>query len=325
MMDKKILNEIHKKNISFFNKDRTCYYPGCKDFAINSHILMKNGILNGISNNNHLYRISRPNIFIENFAKFEKIGINDALTFKGFCPKHDHSIFKKVEDGNNLDYYDYNTQLLLSYRGILNELRKKEINKEFLQWIINSDKIKFIINKPEIFNSSLNGTLYGIKDIEFYKEILEKNIHDNSLKDFKFIKLDYPKLDICTSSFFSFVYNENLEYDIMFDSYYLPPAVIFNLIPTSTYLVILIGYLKKFESRIKSFINTFQDLTYAHQLKRLSDFLLLNIETWVCSPTLYETILKKNESKIIEIFVNSLLVPENERTVDFNMFQELII
>ncbi|MCF8296451.1 MAG: efflux RND transporter permease subunit [Saprospiraceae bacterium] len=46
---------------------------------------------------------------------FQKIGINQALTFPGFCNKHDTEIFREIET-ESIDFKNYKTNLLFSYK-----------------------------------------------------------------------------------------------------------------------------------------------------------------------------------------------------------------
>lgn len=320
LQNKLLINKYYQK---VFDKQRVCCFPGCNEIAINSHILEKNGILKNIAENNHLFCLETKYNHDDEIVKFKKIGINKALTFKGFCNKHDNSIFKEIENGAEINYYDYKTQLLLSYRGISNELRKKEQDLEISNLIVKNEKFDDIINKKFI-NERKKFVEYGYRDINNYKIYLERNLKNIRYHNFIFNVFEYPKIDVCTSAFFTKASLKKLAFDQMKCAYTLPQAIIFTVIPTTTNLILILGYLKKFKNQLNNYIMSFGNLSKPEQLKKISDFLLLNIETWVCSPNLYENQLKKNENKIINIFLESMNDDWSEVKIEFNMFEDLI-
>ena len=79
-------------------------FNGCKEIAINSHILQTEKILRPISVDNHLIQIKKANIYYRDIIKIESIGINDAFSFYGFCNTHDNDIFKYIEKNENINF-----------------------------------------------------------------------------------------------------------------------------------------------------------------------------------------------------------------------------
>ena len=100
----RIMGQIYK-NVR--NKSWSCMYCGCNDFAINSHLLMRNGILKYVVEEGHLYelRSDAPEAFkIEKLPiSFKKVGINRSISFPLFCNEHDTSVFIEIEK-ENVDY-----------------------------------------------------------------------------------------------------------------------------------------------------------------------------------------------------------------------------
>jgi len=110
----------------YFNKNK-CYVPlelrsdcshGCK-----SHSIGKSSSLKFISESGHLYGIKR-NIYDPNVNIIQKIGINKASTFLGFCHSHDSYLFKKIDKG--ILTSNRETAFLFSYRSLCRELYCKE-------------------------------------------------------------------------------------------------------------------------------------------------------------------------------------------------------
>ena len=121
------INDINKRIFEYFTKaknaNRLCFQSNCGKKAIDSHILQKNGVLSNISENKHLFKLHKDNYTGK--VSFIKIGVNSAMTFKGFCSYHDSLLFKDIEFNSGIDYTNNRHLLLLNYRAILNEIRKK--------------------------------------------------------------------------------------------------------------------------------------------------------------------------------------------------------
>ncbi|RZK25606.1 MAG: hypothetical protein EOO43_05065, partial [Flavobacterium sp.] len=118
MSKAKKLNAIIDKYYSKCqNKQRKCPVDGCNENAISSHLLQKNGIINHIATNQHVRQVSFDKFPTIKY-KIKLIGVNQALTFKGFCSYHDSELFKSIE-GLNIDFNQYRCQLLFTYRALL--------------------------------------------------------------------------------------------------------------------------------------------------------------------------------------------------------------
>lgn len=86
-------------------KNYACHYPGCDQKSISSHSISKN-TLHLISSAGH---VIVPKFNRARFTKkdldgrstnlcFGEVGVDRASTFKGFCYKHDNSIFLNLDD-----------------------------------------------------------------------------------------------------------------------------------------------------------------------------------------------------------------------------------
>ena len=70
---------------------------------------------------------------------------------------------------------------------------------------------------------------------------------------------------------------------------------------------------------IKNFILKAVSYTHLDVYKR-QDFLLCQVENWLCSNTLYQTKIKAKEKEIIKITHESIIHPNERRVLDFDMF-----
>ena len=184
----RVMGQIYK-NVR--KKSWPCMYCGCNDFAINSHLLMRNGILNYVVENGHLYelRSDAPEAFKKEELpiSFKKVGINQSISFPLFCNGHDTSVFIEIEN-DDVDYTLYKHMLLYSYRALLAEIRKKEIEVEKKRRIINSSTLYGLLGGVTIddFSKSYDLELQGIKDLEYYKEEILNDLQ-SSTESFVFL------------------------------------------------------------------------------------------------------------------------------------------
>lgn len=142
-------------------------FHNCKKQAIKSHVLQKNGILKEISVKRHLIQLVSPNPFQmqeKGLFDFKSIGINNVYTFPGFCQNHDTSLFKSIESNEDLKFNNKNQQALFSYRGLCQEIRRKEISIEWMDDLKN-----YLPHSISILSDSLvEGYKIGIKNLSFF-------------------------------------------------------------------------------------------------------------------------------------------------------------
>ncbi|MFH1049294.1 MAG: hypothetical protein V1779_00025 [bacterium] len=183
-----------------------------------------------------------------------------------------------------------------------------------------------LFNNPgnEFLSTFREGLREGYKDILYHKNLIENNLLDLSNQSYEFIIIELPYMEICSSSYFTYATNEEM-WDQKKNNIYEPIAgITLNIIPFDNKLKLIFGYLKEFKESISRLLYPIQQMDYNQKLKKLSDLLLLEIETWVCSPSLYNNNLKQNEETILNIMYDNCMGHGIEPTVEFNMFQDLI-
>lgn len=201
--DQQLKGRLFQLRVKTYKKGFPCFAECCNQPAIDSHILQKNGILHHIAEKKHLMTLNNNNI--TGSYKFERIGVNDIFTFKGFCNTHDTEIFKPIESGDFL-LTDYKNQLLLSFRGLLNELRKKEILIEYFNAILSDPELSYYLNTQMLMMNIQNQKL-AINDMQKFKDLFETDIQTGS-ENFRFIVRELDRIPVCTSAIFSFETDE---------------------------------------------------------------------------------------------------------------------
>ena len=110
---KKIRKIFKKKICLFFDHQK------CDSEIIRSHTIQKRRALDKIAKDSHVYGYMNSKKFeqFSNPLSIQKISINEASTFYGFCKKHDNELFALLDD---LDYYPTLKQAYLITSNSLN-------------------------------------------------------------------------------------------------------------------------------------------------------------------------------------------------------------
>jgi hypothetical protein len=176
---KKIIATI-RKNV--FKKKYPCIVEGCENSAINSHLLQRNGILNNISIDSHLFELKTidPNRWNRDkpIFRLERVSERNAISLKLYCSYHDNDLFSLIENAP-VNFDDYNNQLLFSLRVIDAEFRKKEINTEIYNRFLSSRSLDRHINKYAI-GEALEGNSMGINDLNQSKTRVQCELEMNN-------------------------------------------------------------------------------------------------------------------------------------------------
>lgn len=321
MTDREIKRKIIKHEVSTRKKKRKCFLTNCDENSIASHLLQKNGILNRIATNNHLYKFG-IDPYKENLFYFEKIGINKAFTFPGFCNNHDTSLFHEIEC-EVIDFSKYNTDLLFSYRILANELRKKEILIDRFNSILNDFGLNLYLDYryTNDLKERIKGHRQALKDGEYFLKHFYSDINNNT-KSFSFLTIDLPFVEICASGVFT--YETTAEINDIPDWLWDKPLtdIYFNLLPLSGKSIAIFGCLTEMKEKCWDYICDFDQNDKKASLKKIGDLLLTRVENWLCSETVYSQ-LKPHESTITRITHESVNTPHERRTLTFNLFDYL--
>lgn len=303
---------------------RKCLYRGCSATAIISHLLQKRGIINSISEQQHVYENSL-NAFKKDFFAFKRIGMAEALSYPGFCNKHDTELFKDIESGV-LDYNAYRTHLLLSYRALMIEKRKKEINIDWYNRILNARTLASHLDKYFIIeiHESIKGEKEVMQDQQYYEDIFLSDIENDTLRNFKFLYFELPKIEVCSAAVFTYETSEEIALMQLFqkDKINEPlTEIYFHLLPFLNKSIVIMGCMTKNVDKCWEYIQSYSIGDERSRLKKVSDLLICQIENWVCSPSFYNTYCKSREAEINGLVRFSMKHPNERRQLDFNLFE----
>ncbi len=131
------------------HKIKECLHPeapdNCEGGIIKAHTVQKSGSLRKIAEKSH---VLTPTIDINFNFSMEKIGINKASTFTGFCKFHDNKLFAPIED-RPLEL-NRRHAFLLAYRCLSKELYNKRRNIEIdISNNLNNSKVASLIGEAD--------------------------------------------------------------------------------------------------------------------------------------------------------------------------------
>ncbi len=316
---RKVLSGI-TKNLA--NKRWDCIVAGCDQKAINSHLLQRHGILNHIVENGHCYELRETDVFSwtkdQPPVAFKKCGLQNAISLPIFCNHHDTELFKQIET-DAADYVDYHNQLLLSYRTLCGEIRRKELVVERYKRYLNSNILKaYREDYLNILPGAINGNIVGLRDLYYYKDLLEIELV-NPTDNFYFVHHTYPIKGLYASSSFTIATAEETA-----DTVEVLDDCFGHVIPNGENTEFVFGYHKDHvNDLILDFVNGWGGLDKEQLGERLTGWFTL-IESWGMAPNLYDRIRKDDLARYFELLENSFLCVRQNPKVGFNMFSGLL-
>ena len=297
-------------------------FGDCQEKAINSHVFQKNGILKQMSENNHLIQLFLSDAYKidkTGFHQYKKIGINEAYSFKGFCNNHDTCIFSPIEEKDKLDVFNTYHQALFSYRGLCQEIRRKQISFEFINKMMISQGYQGAKAAADGFNS-------GIKNLSFFKRELEKAINNMNFSKFHFSTVEFPKIDLCISVPLNVGDLENpnnlpLNQWELNEKYPRTTSFI-NIFPLKNKSYFIGGYHKDFPCKwTEKKIDKFSYSKNKVIIKELSDLIVLRLEFWTMSLKLFRTISRKSLRKYESTFSDNIYNHSPSMKTKINLFE----
>lgn len=164
---------IYNSKINFhsFSETRKCSVKYCRKKAVNSHLFQESILKKNSQNGHYIYPAAD---FDNRKVKLNRIGINKALTFPGFCIVHE-SIFE-YEKNEQLNY-EHELRTLVYKAICYNHVYWDIIYKYSANTIIELEKKKF-----EKFEKSTNGkykNLLGLLNVEVKKIHFSDQRHKN--------------------------------------------------------------------------------------------------------------------------------------------------
>lgn len=183
-----------------------CLHPdaphNCSGNTIQSHSVQKNTSLKAIAKKGHVLTMKTMTSgeisnkkHDDSILKIEKIGINKASTFPGFCNHHDTELFRPVET-REWEHSRKNA-FLLSLRAISIEYYKKKYILKFTEWHLNNcdrgDSFENQIMKQISLRSGYISFKYGYDDLCYFINIYHKIYKSQNFSKYRYVCIEFDK------------------------------------------------------------------------------------------------------------------------------------
>ena len=296
---------------------KRCYVPDnlkheCSKRIINAHTVSKSGSLKEIADeSNHVLglKISLPSI-IKNKGKLipEKIGINQASTFKGFCSTHDKTLFACIEDRKFIG--DDEQCLALMYRSIAKELYAKEGGLNTSEFIKCGDKGKHSFEQMQIQKFATNVQLsikIAIKELSELKSELDDQLLGVATGNLNHLIIEsLLPMPVAVSSIVSPItdFDGNLIQDLS-DLTVASEQLIFNSFSSDGKGYVVFSWSKK-SYKVLAFINSLLVIEQNKVFSALIRFFFGVAENTFISPSWWKSLTAQQKAKIEKLIMSGV-------------------
>lgn len=306
------------------SKREACYAPQnllleCNNI-IKAHTVSKSSGLSDIADNTKHVLGLKQNLanFQKNKGKprFEKIGINKASTFKGFCAKHDKLLFSCFEDKPFIGTLEQCTAL--TYRSIAKEIYAKENAVEVAQFMRkNADRglplILQLEKQKKIYPYKL-GSEMALSELYKIKSNLDAELSNNSNDSYNFLVIESASpLPIVVSSITNPTHDFKDEYlQNLANLEEAAEQLVFNAFTSNDKGFVVFSWLKKAKV-IDRFINSLLEIDKKDMFSCLVKFFFSSAENTFISPDWWNTLDTEQQQKIEVLFEIGSNYIEEER------------
>ncbi|WP_342609711.1 SEC-C domain-containing protein [Vibrio tritonius] len=306
--------------ISHSNKIRNrkcCYVPEqlrheCSKKIINAHTISKSGSLIEIADDtNHVLglKISLENL-IKNNGKLapERIGVNQASTFKGFCSTHDKSLFACIEDRPFVG--DDEQCFALMYRSVAKELYAKEGSLDNAQFIKGADKGLDLLSQisiQDVANGNEIGVETSMKELADFKVQLDEQLLGRKQNNFSHLIIkSLAPIPVAVSAILAPFsdFNGN-EIQDLGNLSIVPDVITFNSFSSAGCGYVVFSWIKG-RAIINSFIESLLDKGEDKLFSNLVRFFFGSAENTFISPSWWDSLSDKQQEKIKTLIMSGV-------------------
>lgn len=300
--------------LRLFTTTSKCSVPDAKKYECHSrivraHTLSKGNSLKNIAHQGHVLGLKHglSNIERKNGGfEFERIGINQASTFSGFCSYHDKELFSCIEDEKFQATKKQCT--MLAYRPLMREFYVKEANYKFMQQSREFDRgwaFQDQLAWARMADENVNGAKLSLKDLEYIRGKVELSIEDNSFNALKHVVLrlnNIPKIMACgMHGPITDIFGRVIQ-DITSDENIRPAYIITNLLAFDCIGYMIFSWLPEDDEIILKFVGSLRECDMFELGDRLANYIFTFHENIFASEIWW------NDMGDVQERVNSLLM-----------------
>lgn len=290
----------------------------CSNKIVRAHTLSKSSCLGDIAENGHVMGIKHgigKTGQKKRGLSFDKIGVNKASTFTGYCSYHDKVLFSPLEDrAFSLELVQLS---LLALRPIARELYAKESSVEFTKTIREFDKGKgsFIQRYiQEYADSFLIGANLAVKDLKYLKITIEECIFSNQfdlLSHFIIHLKNTPKVMACASVAPEFDFDgtrlQTIGYDLE-----MPAYLTFNCLSFKNKGYFIFTWLKKHDEVASLFIDAISKIPLKKLGGKLTAFLFAYSENIYSSVSWWDVLDSEKKDNLERLLMDGISNPVHD-------------
>lgn len=293
---------------------KTCLAPQnmrdcCTTKIIKAHTVSKSASLTEIAVDGHVLSVKETieNKGLNKRFQLQKIGINKASTFTGFCSKHDAEIFSPIE--NQELTMTPQSCFLLAFRALAKELYIKENYADFGKIISQIGRgapkeSQIILSKFASYQKEQNEL--AINDLTKiylpFCEALNKNNYDDICN--YIIEFD-SNLPVLGCAPLAPVYDFNDCHIQSLEEKYLS-HIIFNSVTSNNKGYFIITWLKKENKKINQFIKSLNEIPNEKIWTSLVKYMFISSENVYVSPEWWASLGKKEKEKIEQYIMSGM-------------------
>ncbi|PSV20939.1 cytoplasmic protein [Photobacterium leiognathi subsp. mandapamensis] len=284
----------------------------CDKKIIKAHTVPKSSSLKAIAENGHVLglKMTLESIFkFKGTPQLEKIGINNASVFNGFCKKHDDSFFASIEKSNFKNTLEQ--CFFLAYRSFSREYYTKTSALETSYLRHQADKGKSIYSQIDIQHNNFFtdlGTKFALNDLFYHKKFFDESI---LTKDYSNIRAVVFTLETAPPVMVSGGVNPDYNFrgeliqDLMnFEKYseLLSVTSFFD----GSYGKIVFSWLKNSELVCENLIRTLFEKNNNDIPAFLVQFIIKNIENFYISPKWWDSMNEENKEILLSLIEDTV-------------------
>lgn len=299
----------YEQNIS---KREACYAPQelqseCTNI-IKAHTVSKSSGLTDIADStNHVLGLKQN---LANYRKnkgkprFEKIGINKASTFRGFCSKHDKQLFSCFED---MPFVGTQKQCIaLTYRAVAKEIYAKENALEVAGFIKNMDRGRHLIFQINIQEQNFFyqlGLEAAINDLYTIKNDVDFELLSKGSRSYNFLVMESSSpIPVVASSAINPTQDFNGKHIQDLSNLEIKPEyLVFNAFSSNGKGFVVFSWLKKAKI-VDRFIQSLLSINNNEMYSYLVNFFFSSAENSFISPDWWADLNDIQRNKIEELF-----------------------
>lgn len=296
---------------------KSCYAPDvlhveCEKRIINAHTVSKSSSLVSIADSsNHVMglKINLPNLIKNNGKLYpEKIGINQASTFTGFCAYHDRTIFSCIE---NLSFTGTPEQCFaLMFRSLSKEIYAKEGGLRTSDFTKGADKGKplaYQVYMQKFIHDHQAGLNAAIGELNALKQKLDNIFISKNFSKIESLIFTFSEpLPVAVSSILSPEKDfDGNEIQDLGDLNFIPEQVCFNAFSSEGKGYVVFSWLEDCRI-ITSFIRSLEKISSGNIFDTLIKFFFTKAENCFFSPVWWDGLNEGQRMNICNMIMSGV-------------------